>query len=134
MKICTREWIAKATEDLRAAVTIGKMKDGMHDVVCFHCQQAGEKFLKGILQELGMPPPRTHDLVKLAGLLAPKVPQVKRFLGLCKKLTEFAVDYRYPGKYGTARQARYALASAAKIEQFSRTWFNAQSGSRRKRT
>jgi HEPN domain-containing protein len=29
---------------------------------CFHCQQSGEKYLKALIQELGVFPPRTRNL------------------------------------------------------------------------
>jgi HEPN domain-containing protein len=31
--------------------------------VCFHCQQAVEKYLKAFLKELGVAVPRIHDLL-----------------------------------------------------------------------
>jgi hypothetical protein len=39
------------------------------DTVCFHCQQAVEKYLKALLTLLGIPAPRTHDLEVLHKLL-----------------------------------------------------------------
>ena len=40
-----------------------------NDTVCFHCQQAAEKYLKALLTFLSIQAPRTHDLPELAALL-----------------------------------------------------------------
>ena len=34
-------------------------------VICFHCQQAAEKYLKAFLVQRGLKPERTHDLAHL---------------------------------------------------------------------
>jgi hypothetical protein len=55
MKRLTREWISKAEDDYQAARRLGDERGRFHDQVCFHCQQAAEKYLKGLLQERGAP-------------------------------------------------------------------------------
>ena len=52
MKKLTREWIRKAEADHHAAVKLHRGSDPLHDIVCFHCQQCAEKYLKA-LDELG---------------------------------------------------------------------------------
>jgi HEPN domain-containing protein len=86
----------------------------VHDVVCFHCQQASEKYLKALLQESGDPVPRTHDLVALFALVRAhySLPALRRGL---KFLTDFAVEPRYPGKSATKRQAVAALRWSGKV-------------------
>jgi len=39
------------------------------DTVCFHCQQAAEKYLKSLLTSLNIQASRTHDLNALMALL-----------------------------------------------------------------
>jgi HEPN domain-containing protein len=39
--------------------------------VCFHCQQAAEKYLKALLQEKGAAVLKTHDLEDILDLLRP---------------------------------------------------------------
>jgi HEPN domain-containing protein len=42
-----RQWIRKAEHDLEAASRIMAGEEGCpFDTVCFHCQQAAEKYLK----------------------------------------------------------------------------------------
>jgi HEPN domain-containing protein len=87
----------------------------LHDVVCFHCQQAAEKYLKALMVELGIAVPRTHNLVALLPLLAPHHPKLRRFRRGLDFLTRFAVETRYPGDSTTKRQARSAQRWAAEL-------------------
>jgi tetratricopeptide (TPR) repeat protein len=43
----------------------------LRDLACFPCQQAAEKYLKALLQELGAVVPKTHDLEELLDLVLP---------------------------------------------------------------
>ena len=43
-----RDWLERASEDIRAAEVL-LAEGGLANVVCFHAQQAAEKFLKGFL-------------------------------------------------------------------------------------
>jgi HEPN domain-containing protein len=79
-----------------------------HDQRCFHCQQAAEKYLKALLQELGLPVPRTHQLLDLLHLLLPHYSSLRSFRRGLDFLTRFAVDIRYPGTRARKRQAEAA--------------------------
>src|SRR5437660_1182218 len=112
----TREWVRKAEHDVKSARIIASGPDRLYDNICFHCQQAAEKYLKALLQESGQPVPRTHDLLMLLSLLLPVHPAALRPLrrGL-DFLTQFAVDHRYPGRDATKRQAEAAVRWADRI-------------------
>jgi HEPN domain-containing protein len=84
-------------------------------VVCFHCQQAAEKYLKALLVELRITVPRTHNLIALLPLLAPHHGELRRFRRGLDFLTRFAVETRYPGDNTTKRQAQAALRWAGKV-------------------
>jgi HEPN domain-containing protein len=65
-----QQWIQKAEHDLEAARRIFAVEEGCpFDTVCFHCQQAAEKYLKCLLTARGIQAPRTHDLRALAILI-----------------------------------------------------------------
>src|SRR5713226_2993218 len=97
MKRTTAEWVRKAEADLVAARQLTAAKPRVNDPICFHCQQAIEKYLKALLQELRVPIPRIHDLDDILDLLIPRDPTLQRLrLGL-NLLTQYAVEYRYPG-------------------------------------
>jgi HEPN domain-containing protein len=92
-------------------------KESLHDQTCFLCQQSAEKYLKGILEEAGLPIPHTHILKKLLNLLLPLHPTLKNTSRTQTFLTRFAVGTRYPGDSANRRQAVSALRSATKIRE-----------------
>lgn len=53
MKAITREWLTRAVEDLAAAETLLSRAD-LTNVVAFHTQQAVEKALKAVIEELDL--------------------------------------------------------------------------------
>ncbi len=94
----------KAEEDISAAKTLAADSPPLKNTACFHCQQAAEKYLKALLQELGMAVPKTHVLEDLLNLLLPHeatLVQLKRGL---KTLSRYAVEYIVtPGVSATTR-------------------------------
>ncbi len=68
--VVTREWVARAESDLRAAVYLLEPRiERPTEAICFHAQQCAEKYVKALLVFRGADFPRTHDLEKLADLL-----------------------------------------------------------------
>lgn len=120
MKKTTRAWIRKAEGDFVLAEQAGQSAVPVHDGVCFHCQQCVEKYLKGLLEELALPVPKTHTLVLLLAALVPQYPELKSFRRGLVFLTPFAVETRYPGEDATKRQALAALRWAAKVRRKAR--------------
>src|SRR6058998_950113 len=49
MKKATKEWIEKAEDDYQAAEFLAGSDKSFHGVVCVHCQQCAEKYLKALL-------------------------------------------------------------------------------------
>lgn len=59
-----KRWVEKAEHDLTAAEHSMSLADkGLTDIICFHCQQCAEKYLKGLLVLHKIPFPKTHDCV-----------------------------------------------------------------------
>jgi HEPN domain-containing protein len=91
-----QSWVVKAEEDrlcIRNELAAAKTP---WSVVCFHAQQAAEKYLKAFLVANGIDPERTHALDEV-------LKECLRFDGAlaglqadCRQLTDFAVDIRYP--------------------------------------
>src|SRR5262245_50841422 len=117
MKQTTRQWVRKAEADWGMAQTLAQATDRPFDGVCFHCQQAAEKYLKALLEELGARIPRTHDLVDLHQVLLPSHASLKPLLRGMLFLKQFAVEFRYPGKNARSRQATAALRWAGRVRQ-----------------
>jgi HEPN domain-containing protein len=109
MKRLTREWVRKAEADYRLAVMAHRGAEPFHDAVCFHCQQSAEKYLKGLVDELGLTVPKTHDLERLRGLLTSHDAALRPLKRGLTFLTRFAVETRYPGDDASKRQAEAAL-------------------------
>jgi HEPN domain-containing protein len=97
------------------------MRPAAHDEVCFHCQQAAEKFFKALLQEWGLPVPRIHELDNLLAMLLPSDATLRTVRRGLRGLSRFAVDYRYPGFHANAQKARTALRRAERIRVEVRT-------------
>jgi predicted nucleotidyltransferase len=80
----------------------------------FHYQQAVEKLLKALLQELGTAVPRTHDLEVLLDLLLPHDASLASLRRHLTSLGRYAVEYRYPGLRATTRRMQAAHRHAAR--------------------
>jgi len=110
MKPITKEWIAKAEGDWASALReVRARKKPNYDSACFHAQQCAEKYLKARLQEASTPFGKTHDLVKLLDQIMPIDPACGMLRTDLTVLTDYAVDYRYPGKTATKPEARDAI-------------------------
>ncbi len=91
-----RAWTAKAESDLKAAHLLLQVEDAPFDVICFHAQQAAEKYLKAALTCHSVPFPKTHDLESLLRLF-PATSSARSELTDLSELTDAAVSVRYPG-------------------------------------
>ena len=90
-----RHWIQKAKEDFDAYRVINDSESPLYAIAGFHLQQSSEKYLKAFLEYHAIKYARTHDIEYLLQLCAQVNPQ---FASLrASKLTDFAVDLRYPG-------------------------------------
>ncbi len=112
-------WLEKAEHDFLAAEHAMKLAhEGLTDIVCFHCQQCAEKYLKALLLYRGVAFPRTHDLRLLLDLVPPDVP-----LGLRREqvipLNRYVIEGRYPGDWEaiTVAETQAALEMAQMVRQ-----------------
>jgi HEPN domain-containing protein len=87
----------------------------VNDPICFHCQQSAEKYLKALIQELGIPVPRTHRLNDLLVMLRSHHPTLISLGRVLNSLSRYAVDFRYPGWNAKRRQVRTALQHAERV-------------------
>ncbi len=115
MKRHTAQWVTKAEEDVDAARALAGLTPPRRNAACFHCQQAAEKYLKALLQELGAAVPRTHDMEDLIDLLLPHAITLAPLRRRVASLTKYAVEYRYPGLRATTRQMQAALRTMERV-------------------
>ena len=115
-----REWFFFADKDLDSAEVLLEMRPQHYEIICFHCQQSAEKYLKGYLIFKGIEqPPKTHDLQLLLSLCREQDPSFIDIADECEILTQFGVLPRYPDgleldDYHTKR----ALECATKVKDF----------------
>ncbi len=91
-----QEWFEYARRDLRVAVFLQGMHPIPIGIICYHCSQAAEKMLKGVLAAVGQEPPKTHDLVMLCELCGERYKEYSTILKQCAELTPYGVQTRYP--------------------------------------
>ncbi|HOS95555.1 MAG TPA: HEPN domain-containing protein [Armatimonadota bacterium] len=112
----TEEWVRKAETDRVSARALADVVGlQANDPVAFHAQQQTEKYLKALLQERGTPPPRTHDLLELLGMVEPPHPGLVVLSSELEALTPFAVVTRYIGRDTTDDEAAWALNLAERV-------------------
>lgn len=122
MKAATRDWVKKAESDYLAAAALARRrKVPLHDQVCFHCQQSAEKYLKARLEEASIASAKTHDLGRLLALLLPVEPSWTTLRPPLKRLTDYAVDFRYPGQNATKQEANRAIADCKLVRKAARS-------------
>jgi len=99
MKRQVEDWVQLADKDLYAAEILLKDEYPLTNIVAFHCQQTIEKYLKAFLIEKDIPIIKTHDLVRLNGMI-----NEVNDLGLDESklmtINEVYIESRYPGELG----------------------------------
>jgi HEPN domain-containing protein len=115
-----KEWIKKAEKDLITARHLFSIKPvPPYDIICFHVQQCAEKYIKAFLVYKGIEFEKTHDLGELIGLASTKDDSFIELIDIAEKLTDYAVDVRYPEtEEPTEEEAKEALEMAEKIKDF----------------
>lgn len=91
-----KSWLEKAKRDLITAKNILNSPDPFSDIICFHAQQAVEKYIKAYLVFQEIEFPKTHTLEDLILLASQKDPSFLEFKDLLSELTPYAVEIRYP--------------------------------------
>lgn len=115
-----QQWLQRAQSDLNVAQASLELQRPELAAVCFHCQQAVEKSLKGFLSQQGVEFEWSHALKYLLGLCAGQDKSFEQFLESAVPLAEYAVTFRYPSDEPdpTIEQAQDALAVARQVWQY----------------
>jgi HEPN domain-containing protein len=111
-------WFEQASSDLRAAEFLAsEMQPTPVEIVCYHCEQAAEKYLKGYLVLNGVTPQRTHDLSVLGAACSEFSKSFDDAADKFAALSEYAVHIRYPSQIDISEgDMKQALANARDIE------------------
>ncbi len=90
------DWITHAKKDLEGAkILLEHSAD--NSLVCFHCQQAIEKYLKGFLLKRENILNEGHGLVKLGKLCEKHDHNFKTIIKDLALINEYYIETRYPG-------------------------------------
>ena len=119
LKVIASQWLIKADNDLKTAEFGLTANEPITDTICFHCQQAAEKYLKMYLAVKGNDPSITHNISILVAKCATydsSFIELQRF-GF---LTSYAVSLRYPDDFymPEVEEAEEALAAAQNVREF----------------
>ena len=120
-KDVAKRWFYKGNNDLIAGNHILTMTEPPTDTVCFHSQQAAEKYLKGFLAFHGREIPKIHDIEELISICIEIDPEFSRLFDVASELSGYAVEIRYPLEVDyeiTAEEALSAIQNANKIRDF----------------
>ena len=94
--IVLREWFRLADMDMAYAAHGYSMHPVPLELMCFHCQQAVEKYLKAYLLSRQIQPPKMHDLVRLCELCMGQESSFREISRQCGFLTQYGIQPRYP--------------------------------------
>jgi HEPN domain-containing protein len=112
-------WLQKAENDLKICEQGLKADEIITDVICFHCQQAAEKYLKSYLLFKDKEITKTHNIA----FLLTKCIEFDSDFSILKDiiyLTNYAVQVRYPDDFFMPgiTETEQAFIDAARVKKF----------------
>ena len=114
------KWISKADGDLKVAEHEMAVVESerVTDAICFHCQQAIEKYLKAFLVFKNVDFGKTHNLE----FLREKCAQIDSDFKTLDfgDISFYAVEVRYPDNFyiPSEEEANFSIKTAKKVRQF----------------
>ncbi|MDR1491548.1 MAG: sulfur carrier protein ThiS [Planctomycetaceae bacterium] len=114
-----KQWFNIAEKDLVAAEQLIKTSYPiLSEIVCFHCQQSAEKYLKGFLAINNIVSPKIHVLMPLLQMCETIYSDFSTLTTPCAFLTNYSILPRYPNELQiTDNDARIAVQYAKKIQE-----------------
>lgn len=115
-----KAWFRFAEGDLTVAQREMQSELPVYHTICFLCQSAAEKYLKGYLISLGWKLEKTHDVVELLGYCASYDERLGILVTEGAILNEYIIASRYPGDLFAEgidyKAAKEALEAAERIQ------------------
>jgi HEPN domain-containing protein len=109
------EWIEKAEEDYGFACAGIEYTDYFAQI-CFHFQQAAEKYLKAFIVAKKLDFRPVHSLLELLRICSQAAPDAQRLEEACRFLNPFYIDTRYPVHWPGAYDRRAAIQAKEMVE------------------
>lgn len=118
-KDIAKEWFEFAKRDLESALFLLNMYPLPLEIICYHCQQSAEKYLKGYIILKGGKSVKTHDLMMLNNMCCKHDKGFEDIEDDCVELVSYGVQVRYPYEMMIEeRDMKEAIESAKKIKDF----------------
>lgn len=114
-----QQWLAKADNDLETAKFLFASGRPFFSAICFHSQQAAEKYCKALLTWHQIEFPKTHDLDLLLSLIPSTDSALAASLAEVGALNPYGVEIRYPADVleTTGEDAEEAIRLADKVQE-----------------
>lgn len=122
MKPITHEWLTRAAEDLAVARVLLPRPD-LTNMVTFHAQQAVEKALKAVIEEMDLGFVRTHSLTRLYELVQPHYSVIED-MDMLDRLDAAYIEARYPGDMGLLPTGKPSSDEATDLFDFASDIFH----------
>ena len=108
----------KGSLDIKASETLANERDGefYSSIICFHSQQAIEKYLKAFLMYNEASIPKTHDLLRLAAFCSDFNTVFAEFE--LEGFASYGVDIRYDDPQPTFDEAKNSIVVAKKVMDY----------------
>jgi HEPN domain-containing protein len=121
-ELLVNEWITKAEQDLGMAELAISNKPEYQDLICFHCQQSAEKYLKAYLIRVNIDFRKSHSLIYLLDLLATQENVPDNLYEMAEVLEDYGVEVRYPGNgiELNPEDVQEAYQAALRIREFTK--------------
>jgi HEPN domain-containing protein len=112
----TRKWLRYAMDDLKVVRALETLGSSYWRACTYHAQQTVEKAIKAYLTNHLVRFPKTHDIGKLAELTTNIDPKLGKKILTAKRLTKYAIEYRYPSAAKNA-MTKNKVRSATKLAE-----------------
>jgi HEPN domain-containing protein len=116
-----KRWVMKAENDLKIARDELMTEEPANDMICFHCQQAVEKYLKAFLVKNSIEFKKTHDISELIELCLGVDDNFSELLDKnVDSLTIYAAEIRYPDYFyfPSDKETKDAISKAEYVKDF----------------
>jgi HEPN domain-containing protein len=116
MKRITQEWLDRAQDDLDAIEEL-LTREHLTNIVAFHAQQAVEKTLKAVIEELEIGLRKTHNLLRLDELIRPHYTLIQD-MEMLERLDTVYTESRYPDDMGLLPYGKPTIEDAKEFYRF----------------
>ena len=115
-----KAWFKKGDKDLQTVKNEFASANCVFESICFHSQQAVEKYLKAYLIFLEISFRKTHEIGELITMCEAKDTEISTLKEEADILTDYAVEIRYPDDFyePTLEESELAYKVTLKIREY----------------